>query len=1094
MSRVITSTRNINEVYERFAGLVRALVPADRIVISIQLDDGKSYETAYVSGLEVPGWNSGSAHPVQGTVMGQVAVQMRSLLVVDIRQSEFAGQYGYSAALVKTGVRSSIAVPLIFQGVAVGALGVMSTTPGAYTDGQVSTVEKIAAQIAGAVVNARLAARLEREAEERQALVEIGRTVSSSLDIRAVFDEFVRQTLKVVPADRIGIVTLDPGEQTLVIRCAWGPSLPERQQGHHYPVKGSLAGLSATERRTVILDDSNYEQVHAQMPQMSRMRDMGFRSLIVTPLITGDRASGALTVSSMRPFAYGPSAAAFLERVALQIAGPVENGILHEQAKREADEREVLAEIGRVITSTPDVKQVYEAFAAQLARLIKFDRVTVSLIDEARDTVTRPYVAGKDVVTAGPGSRGPFAGSLEQKVVEGGTAVVLSVGDIRDYPNGPQWVRAGFKSLMSTPLVVSGKAIGTLGVSSVLENAFSSRDSALFGRVASQIAGSIANAWLNAAFEHDSIERKTIAEIGRLISSTLRIEDVYPLFVRQVIKLIPSDRIVISVFDEHQTSSIDAYMAGTAVPGFPPGGRFPISGTVFEELIATKKRILISAQKMSKLAEAGSASSRNALSAGLQSMLITPLIWQDRVVGSLNFRSREDSPYTNDLIALAEQISAQIAGAVVTSRLYAEAKREADTRQALATIGVAASRDLDLGKAFDAVADELAKLIKFDRISVTLLDPDTGDLRVAFGRGIQIPGKEVGALVQAVRDAGWQWRSEMESSLSHQPDGEALARLGLSTRMQVSLGAPASGLIGYLGLWSCTKDAYTQADLDLLQRVAAQITPAIQNALVHRRSLQLAEAREKATQLEAQTRELSRVNEIKSQFLTTVSHELKTPLTSIMAFTDLISRDRDRTLTEKQRHQLELVRRNARQLSALINELLDISKIESGKLELRRHPFGLSDLLRETAESFMPVLAARGQKLVLDVNGSDLPVLGDRERVMQVVSNLLSNASKYSPEGRSISLRAADSGDYISITVKDSGIGISKADQVHLFTPFFRADNSLTRTVSGSGLGLAIVRRLVEMHGGTVSVESDSGAGTEFTVRLPRSINENDDA
>jgi signal transduction histidine kinase len=455
----------------------------------------------------------------------------------------------------------------------------------------------------------------------------------------------------------------------------------------------------------------------------------------------------------------------------------------------------------------------------------------------------------------------------------------------------------------------------------------------------------------------------------------------------------------------------------------------------------------------------------------------------------MNLRSKELDPYGPNVVALAEQTGAQIAGAIASSRVYEAARKEADVRAALARISLAASRALELGVALNAVADEVATMVQFDRMTVVLKQPESGKLAVAFVRGVALPHKAVGSEVQPEPERPWHSYVEIEPDLSLRPDRDLLEPLGLNSRLQVPLGVEGAEPLGFLGIWSKQKGAYVPAHADLLLRVAAQITPAIQNALVHRRTVELARAREEAARLEAQARELERTNEAKSQFLSTVSHELRTPLTSIVAFTDLLARDREQSLNEKQRRHLDIVRRNARQLGALINDLLDISRIESGKLRVVKAQFDLTELVRHVVDSLAPVMASMGQRLIMDLPG-ELRITGDRDRILQVVSNLISNASKYSPNGSTVALVAYADGEYVALAVRDQGVGISRADQSNLFTPFFRADNSTTRAVGGTGLGLAIAKRLVELHGGDISVVSEPGKGSTFTVRLPRTMDE----
>jgi signal transduction histidine kinase len=313
----------------------------------------------------------------------------------------------------------------------------------------------------------------------------------------------------------------------------------------------------------------------------------------------------------------------------------------------------------------------------------------------------------------------------------------------------------------------------------------------------------------------------------------------------------------------------------------------------------------------------------------------------------------------------------------------------------------------------------------------------------------------------------------------------AYLNAGLYSMISVPLVSKGK-IIGTLNTESCTSEQYGNEELELATRIGAQVTNAVSNSLLYEQALQLAEEREARARLDAENRELQRINEAKIAFLSTVSHELRTPLTSMLAFTDIIHRNKNKNLTEREISHLEVIRRNGRRLSLLIGDLLDVSRIESGALNLDITEFSMNEMIDDLYESFQPLLERKHQTMKLEVQASETLVLGDQDRLAQVVSNLMSNAHKYSGESALIvvSMRADDSRVYLS--VKDQGIGISEEDLSQLFTAFFRAENEATRAEQGTGLGLVIVKGIVEMHGGMIKVESEPGAGTTFHIEFNR--------
>jgi signal transduction histidine kinase len=254
------------------------------------------------------------------------------------------------------------------------------------------------------------------------------------------------------------------------------------------------------------------------------------------------------------------------------------------------------------------------------------------------------------------------------------------------------------------------------------------------------------------------------------------------------------------------------------------------------------------------------------------------------------------------------------------------------------------------------------------------------------------------------------------------------------------------------------------------------------------------EVRRTAQYLEEQADELTRVNEelaqanrLKRDFLANMSHELRTPLNSIIGFSDILLTQEVGPLTTMQQDFLETVARNGRHLLQLINELLDLSKIEAGKLQLTPAPLDVRELLREAAESVRAQTEQRRHTLQLDLPAEPLVVSADHVRVRQILLNLLSNAIKFTPDGGQVRLLGRpDEGGGARIAVIDTGIGIAPEDQSKLFKEFMQVDTSASRHYEGTGLGLALCKRLVELHGGRIGCESGRGRGSTFWFTLPR--------
>jgi len=242
---------------------------------------------------------------------------------------------------------------------------------------------------------------------------------------------------------------------------------------------------------------------------------------------------------------------------------------------------------------------------------------------------------------------------------------------------------------------------------------------------------------------------------------------------------------------------------------------------------------------------------------------------------------------------------------------------------------------------------------------------------------------------------------------------------------------------------------------------------------------------EGAIRIESENRELQRVAAARSEFLSTVSHELRTPLTSVSAFTDILFNSNSENLTDRQKTHLGLIRKSSNQLASLIDDLLDVSQADSGRLVKRTERFGLREMVDEVADLTRVLLAERQQSLDLTNPDSPLDLLADRLRVIQILTNLLTNASKFSDRGSTVGLHVEVDDGHVTFTVSDRGPGISKSDRSMMFSPFYRGSGPETAETVGSGLGLSVVQSLVDLHDGTIAVESRKGKGTSIRVRLP---------
>jgi signal transduction histidine kinase len=474
--------------------------------------------------------------------------------------------------------------------------------------------------------------------------------------------------------------------------------------------------------------------------------------------------------------------------------------------------------------------------------------------------------------------------------------------------------------------------------------------------------------------------------------------------------------------------------------------------------------------------------------------MMVPMIAAGSLVGIIaGGRKLVGSGFLDEDAEFVKTAAGQAAVAARNASLYAAARKEASERSALAELGRVVSSTLDIESVFEKCAEQVRALLPADRISIALVDEESDTFEYTYVYGVSVPGWERGA-IGVIKESPLQPVFEYHSGITlgmndsrgrnslHQMR-EASVSMGLNSMMAVPFIA-RSKVIGTLILESRRVSAYRGEELELAERVGGQIVNAINNSRQFVQAMELAEANEAKLVLDAENMELQRLNEAKIKFLSTVSHELRTPLTSMLAFASLLKRNKDDNLTEKNLRQLEIIDRNGRRLNVLIQDLLDVSRMDMGNLALEPSEFDIIETVNDLAESFVPIYEAKQQTLHVDIPSSEQLIYADKNRVAQVLTNLLSNASKYSPESKRVWLSVEPVDGHLAFEVRDEGFGISEEHQKEMFTAFYRVDTEETRSIEGTGLGLVIAKGIVEIHGGQMEMESEVGVGTSFKFQI----------
>lgn len=311
----------------------------------------------------------------------------------------------------------------------------------------------------------------------------------------------------------------------------------------------------------------------------------------------------------------------------------------------------------------------------------------------------------------------------------------------------------------------------------------------------------------------------------------------------------------------------------------------------------------------------------------------------------------------------------------------------------------------------------------------------------------------------------------------------AASRL-LAAQPEDTIGQPAHtlGVLTEREIRTQLRDAHAGGQHPIMRRIGERVISAAISALP---SVDALDRRAGLVWVLRDVTELVRIDEMKSEFISIVSHELRTPLTAIKGFTDLILEGEAGEISATQREFLDIVQTNSDRLVALINDMLDISRIESGRIALQIEPIDVSEVVTRSIATLRPLVDDRQQRIQIEITGELPQVMADEARLIQILTNLISNASKYTLENGWITISAESRDTQMAIGVSDTGLGIAPEALPHVFSKFYRAESAATRDVAGTGLGLSITKSLVEMHGGRITIASRVGVGTTVRFTLP---------
>ena len=472
-----------------------------------------------------------------------------------------------------------------------------------------------------------------------------------------------------------------------------------------------------------------------------------------------------------------------------------------------------------------------------------------------------------------------------------------------------------------------------------------------------------------------------------------------------------------------------------------------------------------------------------------RTVLSVPMLREESLVGVITTWRREVRPFTDKQVDLVQTFADQAVIAIENVRLFKELEartgeltRSVDQLTALGEVGRAVSSTLDLETVLTTIVSRANQLSGTDAGAIYEYDEQAEEFHLRATQNLPEEFLEIARPMALRKGEGATGRLAetrepvqipdiAEDHAYHSRLRDVLLRLGFRALLAIPL-LREDHIIGGLVVNRKAPGEFSPEAIDLLNTFATQSALAIQNARLFR------EIEDKSAQLEVATQH-------KSEFLANMSHELRTPLNAVIGFSEVLLERMFGDLNPKQDEYLQDILSSGRHLLSLINDILDLSKIEAGRMELEVTTFDLPVALDNALALVRERATRHGIALTLAVDDRVGAVVGDERKIKQVILNLLSNAVKFTPEGGRVTVRALPAGDAVEVSVSDTGIGIAPEDQGAIFEEFRQVGTDYARKREGTGLGLTLARKFVELHGGTIRVASEAGKGSTFTFTLP---------
>jgi len=1026
----------------------------------------------------------------------KIMIETRQPIIINENSIEESKRYGLKTIEGTKSAKSLIFVPF---GTGTQVNGYFSLQnferEHAFSESDIRLLQTLAGSMGVALENARLfdeTQRLLKITEDRAAelaiLNSVGEAMAKTLDVKTVTYNVGDKIREIFNVEIVDILMFDSKTNMVELAYSYAGKYFEDEPPWELDEGGLTTKIIKTRQPLLLKSAKEIEQHGAEAYVTSPIDEPDIQSYMGVPIMVGEKILGVVDVQSIRASAFDESNLRLLQTLSSNMGIAIENARLFDETQRLlkiTEERNaelaIINSVQQALAAELNIQGIYEAVGDKIREIFQGKDVGIRIYDSVAKMEHFPYTYENgelihiDSEPVGDVGFGPLVYRTKQ-------TLIYNENLLEEAKKVGSYTLSGTempKSQVMVPLIIGEQARGLIELVDIeREHAFSESDVRLLQTLANSMSIALENARLFdetqrllKETEERAQELLIINEVQASLSASMETQAMYQLLGEKLQEVFDAQVVTVIEYDPQLNRSIWRY----AVEKDERMYIEPTKPIGFSKHIIETRRML--------LVNTGLAERRKALGGAVaagqpaKSYLGVPLLINNEVRGVISLQNVDhENAFTDSDVRLLQTLASSMSVALENARLLEETRRRERENIALLEISRDISSTLDSSTVLQGIANHAHNVLQGDLSGLFLPEEKGQWFRAIAAVGdeaenlrndtIKVGEGMLGSIVQ--NKVG-----EVINDVDNDPRAVHIEGTDIDTDEHLVAVPLLSGdeVIGLMAVWRNGKNnEFLDSELEFLTGLSRQAVIAVQNAKL------FDEAREARMSAE-------HANQAKSAFLATMSHELRTPLNAIIGFTRIVRRKGEEALPDKQKENLDKVLSSAEHLLDLINTVLDIAKIEAGKMEVQASNFSINALVDQCFNTAQPLVkpTVRFEKQ----NDITLPLIySDQNKIKQIVLNLLSNAAKFTHAGK-IKISVAHENAMVNINVVDTGIGMNEESLSKIFEEFQQADSSTTREYGGTGLGLAISRNLARLLGGDLTVTSEFGKGSTFTLSIP---------